>query len=81
MLVRVSGGRNSRIEALFVVFQNKDRNIPIRNVPENVDGVPYRTRPKRWMDQTAMSQWLGEIREIRTLPNERRRALYVDYWS
>lgn len=81
MLVRLSGGRDSRIEYPFIVFRNKDRNYPIRGVPDTVDGVAYRTGPKGWIDTTVMPQWLSEIRVIRALPQGRKRILFLDNCS
>lgn len=81
MVVRISGGRDSRVEAPFLVFKNKDRNYPIRGLPDDVDGVSYRTGPKGWMDRIVMPQWLSESRVIRPLSNNRRRTLYVDNCS
>ena len=81
MIVRLSGGRDSKVEAPFLVFKNKDRHYPIRGVPDNVDGVAYRTGPKGWIDTTVMPQWLSEQRVIRPLPHDRLRVLYVDNCS
>lgn len=81
MLVRLSGGRDARIEPPFMVFMNKGRNYPIRGTPDDVDGVAYRTGPKGWMDTLVMPQWLSEERVIKALPNGRRRVLFVDNCS
>ena len=54
MVVRLSGGRGARIELPFRVFTNKNRNYPIRGVPDNIPGVAYRTGPKGWMDTIFM---------------------------
>lgn len=78
MMVRISGGRDARIEPPFLVFTNKDRNYPIRGVPDNVEGVSYRTGPKGWMDTLIMPLWMNERRIIQPLPNNRQRVLFVD---
>lgn len=49
--VRPSGGRDSRIEAPFMVFIKMDSHYPIRNEPDDVNVVWYRPRPKRWIDK------------------------------
>lgn len=59
MLVRLSGGRDDKIEPSFVVFKNKDLKYPIRGVTDNVEGVEYRTGPKVWIDRAVMPQWLS----------------------
>ena len=56
MVVRLSGGRDARIELPFMVFTNKNRNYPIRGVPDNVASGAYRTGPKGWMDTIVMPQ-------------------------
>lgn len=80
MVVRLTGGRDARIAAPFMIFKNGDRNYPIRGVPDNVPGAAYRTGPKGWMDTTVMPQWLSEPRAITALPH-RRRIMYVDNCS
>lgn len=80
MLVRLTGGRDARIAAPFMVFKNVGRHYPIRGVPDNVPGVAYRTGPKGWMDSIVMPQWLSETRVITALPHKRR-ILYVDNCS
>lgn len=64
MMLRLSGSRDSRFEALFHVFETKDRKYPIRGVPGTVQGVAYRTGPKGWIDTTILPQWLSETRVI-----------------
>lgn len=44
--VIIIGGRHSCIESPFIIFQNKQRNYPIKIVPHNVLGVSYRTQPR-----------------------------------
>ena len=80
MMVRLTGGRNARIAAPFMVFKNGDCNYPIRGVPDNVPGVAYRTGPEGWMDTTVMPQWLSEPRAITALTH-RRRIIYMDNCS
>lgn len=60
MLVRLSGGKDARIEPPLLIFKDKDRTYPIRGVPDTVPGVAYRTAPKVWMDQSIMGEWLKE---------------------
>lgn len=81
MVVRLSGGRDAKIECPFLVFMNKDRSYPIRGVPDCVDGVAYRSGPKGWMDRVVMPQWISERRVFNKLPNNRCRTLFVDNCS
>ena len=64
-----------------MIFKNKDRNYPIKRVPDNVPGTAYRTGPKGWMDNIVMKQWLCEPHVIKKLPNNRMRHLFVDNCS
>lgn len=43
----LSRDKNARIEKPFMVFINKDRIYPICGVPDDVNVVAFRTRPKR----------------------------------
>lgn len=35
MFLRLSEGWNAKIEGILVVFENKDRNYPIKGVPDD----------------------------------------------
>jgi hypothetical protein len=50
MVVRISGGRRSLIEAPMLIFTNGNGTYPIRGLDDNIPGVSYRTGPKGWMD-------------------------------
>ena len=78
MVVRLSSGRDARVESPFMVFMNKDRNYPIRGTPDDRPDVAYRTGSKGWMDTRVMPEWLSENRVISALPNGRRRVLLLD---
>lgn len=54
MTVLISGGDHSYLQMPFMIFNNKDRNHPIRGVPDNIPYVCYRTGPKKWIYQTLM---------------------------
>lgn len=58
MLVRMSGGIYVRIEPSFMLIKNKTRNYSMRNVPDNVPCVAYRTGPKGFNDSLKMIEWL-----------------------
>lgn len=51
ILVHITGGRNATLQPPFLSFQNRDRNYPIRNVPDYVPGVSYRMQLRGWMVQ------------------------------
>ena len=59
MVVRLSGGKDAKIQPPFMVFKNANRSYPIRSVPDNVSGVSYRSGPKGWMDTKVMPEWLS----------------------
>jgi hypothetical protein len=78
MIIRISGGISSRIEAPMVIFKNKDRKYPIQGVPDNIAGVSYRTGPKGWNDKKLFPTWFAEPRAY--LPDRygRVKALFLD---
>lgn len=60
VVVLLSGSLDARIDSSFTFLYKKDRNYPIRNIPDNLDGVSYRTGPKACMETTLMIQWLSD---------------------
>lgn len=60
MVVRISGGRDSRVENPFMVFRNKSRSYPIRGDPDTVGCISYRSGPKDWMDTTDATMAAGQ---------------------
>lgn len=46
MVAHLSGGRDSRIENAFMVVKNQGRHYTIRDVPDAIEGVFYRTGQK-----------------------------------
>ena len=81
MVLRISGGVNSKIEAPFIIFTNKKRSYPIQGIPDDVEGVSYRTGPKGWMDQKLFVDWLSEPRAIDKDPAGRTRVIFMDNCS
>ena len=43
MVLRLRGRMNAKLEAPFIILKNRDSNYPIKNLPDNIDGVSYRT--------------------------------------
>ena len=80
IVLRISRGRNARIEARFMGFKNSGRPYPIHSLPDNFPGISYRSGPKGWMETAVMSQWLSE-KSLYCSANGRRRILYVDHHS
>ena len=56
MVLRLNGGIDAKLMHLFLFFKNRDRNYPMVNLPDNIDGVLYRTQPRACMDQTFFEQ-------------------------
>ena len=46
MVVRISGGRGSSLEAPMIIFTNGNSNYPIGGLEDSVPRVSYRTNPK-----------------------------------
>ena len=60
MVIRISGGRRSMIEAPMLIFTNSSSNYPIRGLEDNIPGVCYRTGPKGWMDQALFAEFFAD---------------------
>lgn len=77
-VMNVCGGRRGNSEPGFINFKNGQCNFPIRNVPDDVPGVPYRRGKKSWMDERVFIEMLGEKRFVKALPGGKTRVLFMD---
>lgn len=59
LLVWLTGSRDSHIGDLFMIFKNPDCNYPIRNMPDTVVGVDYRSGKEGRMDRRVITEWLS----------------------
>jgi hypothetical protein len=50
MVVRISEGYRSLIEAPMLISTNGNSKYPIRGLDDNISRVSYKTGPKGWMD-------------------------------
>ena len=64
MMIRLKGGKNALIVQPMLVFQNAESVRFIRNVPDTVPGVFYRTSPKGWIDGDVWKKWLQHEKSI-----------------
>ena len=78
MVVRISGGRRSMIEAPMLIFTNENRSYPIRGLPDDIPGVTYRTGPKGWIDQTVFPEYFAEPRAFQADVQQRSKVVWVD---
>ena len=76
MVVHISGGPEGKVETPMIIFQNASSNYPIRNLPDEVPGVCYRTGPKGWMDKSRFAEWMEEDRILQ--PIDVIRTIAVD---
>lgn len=74
-MVRLSGGRDSKIQPPFMLFTKKDCIYPIRKVPDDISGVSYSFGPKGWVDTILISQMFKE-HIINLLPKGRRHSFF-----
>lgn len=65
----------------MVLFKNEERSYPIRGVPDNVEGVTYRTSPKAWTDSKTFPLFFQEPRSYQSDPQGRKKYLFVDNFS
>ncbi len=68
LLSGLSGCMNSKMDAPFIIFMNKNSDYLIIGIPNNVSKVSYSTGPRGWMDRRVFVQWLKESRAIDTHP-------------
>jgi hypothetical protein len=60
IVVRISGGRRSFIEASMFIFTNENSTYPIRGLNDNIPRVSYKTGRKGWMDQALFFEYFTE---------------------
>jgi hypothetical protein len=78
MVVRISGGRRSLIEAPMLIFTNGNSTYPIRGLDDNIPGISYRTRSKGWMDQALFPEFFLEPRAFQPDLYGRTKVVWVD---
>lgn len=81
MMLRLRGGRDAKMEPLFLVFMSKEHKDPSSGVPDEVAGVAYRTGLKGWMGTQVLPQWLSEGRVMKLVPHGHHRVLYMENCS
>jgi hypothetical protein len=81
MVVRISGGRRSLIEAPMLIFTNGNSTYPIQRLDDNIPGVSYRTGPKGWMDQALFSEFFLEPRAFQPYLHGCTKVVWVDNCS
>ena len=78
LVVRITGGSQAKIYSSMMIFQNKDRNYPIRGLQDNIPGICYRTGPKGWMDRKLFAEWVAETRANPQDPHGRQKVIFLD---
>lgn len=78
MLLRVSGGKDAKIETPFMVLEDAERGYPLEGIPDDVDNCAYRTAPQGWIDETVAAQYFLEKRAVPFLSSGRKRILFVE---
>jgi hypothetical protein len=81
MVVRISGGRRSLIEAPILIFTNGNSKYPIRGLDDNIPRVSYRIGPKGWMDQALFPEFLLEPRAFQPDLHGRTKVIWADNCS
>ena len=67
LVLRIYGVENAKVEALFMIFKNRNFSYPINGVADNIEGVSYRTGPRGWMDRRVFKEWMKESRSIQKI--------------
>ena len=76
--MRISGSQSARIEKPLVIFQNSIGNCPISGIPDNVDGVTYRSSLKGWMIAEMFVNYFSDPSIIQPVDNNRARTIWID---
>ena len=78
LMVTMGGGYDSSFLTPFLIFKNLNSSYPIRSVPDDIPGITYRSNAKAWMNSDMFVKWLSCDRVFKSLPNGRKRILFVD---
>lgn len=78
MLLRLSGGKESKLMPPFMILDDPLRTYPLQGVPDNATDVSYRTAPNGWLDKEVLRQYFSEPKALPPLPGGRRRILFVE---
>ena len=78
LVVQISRGRRSMIEAPMLIFTNPNSSYPIRGLDDNIPRVSYRTGPKGWMDQNLFADFFEEPRAFQPDLHGRTKLIWVD---
>jgi hypothetical protein len=81
MVIRISGGRRSVIEAPMLIFTNGNSRYPIQGLDDNIPGVFYRTEPKGWMDQALFPEYFLKPRAFQPDLHRRINFIWIDNCS
>ena len=81
LVLRLCGGCNAKLMNPCIIFKNRDRSYPMINLPDEILGISYCTKPRGWMDNIAFNAWLEEPRAINMDEMNRTRHLFVDNCS
>ena len=78
MVVRISGGRGSNLEAPMIIFTNGNSNYPIRGIEDSILRVSYCISPKGCMDQSIFFQYFIESRTYQPDHHGHTKYIWVD---
>ena len=81
MVVRISEGLQSLIEAPMLIFTNGNSRYPIRGLDDNIPGISYRIGPKGWMDHALFSKIFLEPHAFQPDLHGRTRIIWIDNCS
>ena len=60
LIIKLSGGVDTRIRPVMVIFKDKNCSCPIHGLRDNIEDIAYRLGPKGWMDQRVFLEWPKE---------------------
>jgi hypothetical protein len=81
MVVRISRGWHSMIEAPMFIFTNAHRSYPIKGLENTIWSITYRIGPKGWMDQSIFPNYFNEPRAFQADVQQRTKVVWLDNCS
>ena len=78
IVVQISKGRQSMIEAPMLIFTNPNNSYPIQGLEDNILEVSYWTGPRGWMDQGLFANFCQEPRAFQFDLHGHTKTIWVD---
>lgn len=81
LLVHLCGCRDDTIDPAFIIFTRYGRSYLIKDTPDDIKCVSYRSGPKGWINKDTFPKYFQESKVINKLLNGRKMVLFLDNYS